>query len=147
MKRFNFWQKWLWVMGILVVLMGLSFPFSSFLNIEVTYINSVFWENGVVPAEAKAFQAWIYGVYGAMATAFGLFIYFIAGNAFKAREKWAWSCLAICISVWFVIDTFFSIYFRAYTNAFNNVILYVLLMLPLLFTRKEFVFLQTETQQ
>ena len=140
MTHFNFWQKWLWVMGILLVLMGLSFPFYSFLNIEVTYINSVFWGDGVVPIEAKAFQAWIYGGYGAMATAFGLFIYFVAGNSFKAREKWAWNCLAICISVWFVLDTFFSVYFGAYTNAFNNVILYVLLIVPLLFTKKEFVF-------
>jgi hypothetical protein len=139
MKRFNFWQKWLLVMGILLVLMGLSFPFCSFLNIEVTYINSVFWNDGIVPTEAKAFQAWIYGVYGAMAVAFGLFIYFIASNPFKTREKWAWNCLATCISVWFVIDTFFSVYFGAYTNAFNNVILYALLMVPLLFTRKEFV--------
>jgi hypothetical protein len=140
MKHFNFWQKWLLVMSILLVLMGLSFPFCSFLNIEITYINSVFWEDGNVPTEVKTFQAWIYGVYGAMATAFGLFIYFVANNSFKGRQKWAWNCLAICISVWFVIDTFFSIYFEAYTNAFNNVILYMLLMVPLLFTRKEFVF-------
>jgi hypothetical protein len=139
MKYFNFWQKWLLVMGTLLVLMGLSLPFCSFLNIEVNYINSVFWENGIVPTEVKVFQAWIYGVYGAMAAVFGLFIYFVASNSFKAREKWAWNCLAICISVWFVIDTFFSVYFGAYTNAFNNVILYVLLMLPLLLTRKEFV--------
>ena len=139
MKHFNFWQKWLLVMSILFVLMALSLPVSSLLNIEVSYINAAFWKNGIVPTtEAKAFQAWIYGVVGALSATFGLFIYFVAGNSFKAREKWAWNCLAICISVWFVIDTFFSVYFGVYTNAFNNVILYVLLMLPLMFTRKDF---------
>jgi hypothetical protein len=146
MKHFNFWQKWLLVMGILVILMGLSFPFLGFLNIEVTYVNSVFWEDGIVPAEAKTFQAWIYGTYGAMATAFGLFIYFVASNSFKARKKWAWNCLATCISVWFVVDTFFSVYFQAYTNAFNNVILYVLLILPLVFTKKDFALPPGEEQ-
>lgn len=138
MNRFNFWQKWLFVLGILVCLGGVSFSLSSFTDFEFTDINSVFWEGGVVPYDAKEFQNWIYGVCFSLTAAFGLFIVFIANNPFKKKEKWSWNCLVTCISMWFVIETFFSIYYKVYPIAFNNIFQFVLLMLPLIFTRKEF---------
>jgi hypothetical protein len=81
----------------------------------------------------------MYGVNGAMALAFGVCIIFLASNAFKRKEKWSWNCLAVGLSVWFVVDTFFSVRAGVYANAFNNTLLFVLMILPLLFTRKDFV--------
>jgi hypothetical protein len=77
-------------------------------------------------------------VYSALAVAFGLSIVFVASNSFKRKEKWSWSCLAISIPAWFVVDTFFSVRAGVYTNAINNIVLFVLLVLPLLFTWKDF---------
>ena len=139
MKRFGFWQKWLLVSGVVFVLMGLAFAAISLFGVELDYINEAFWGAEAVPLGTEAFQTWIYGVYSALAVAFGLSIIFVASNSFKRKEKWSWSCLAICIPAWFVVDTFFSIQAGVYTNAFNNVVLFILLMLPLLFTRKDFV--------
>ena len=57
---------------------------------------------------------------------------------FKKKEKWAWYCLLSCVSIWFFIDTFVSLALGFYLNAINNCIFYVLLVLPLLFTKKDF---------
>jgi hypothetical protein len=140
MKHFNFWQKWLVIVGALYGLMGCYLAVApTFFHVEFAYINRTFWESAVVPVEAKAFYNWIFGIYSAMAIAWALFIVLIAGHPFKKKEKWAWNCLASCISVWFLIDTFFSVYAGAYTNAINNCFFLALLLLPLFFTRKAFI--------
>ena len=138
MKRFNFWQKWLFILGILTCLGGIFFAFSSFANFELAGINSVFWPDTVISPEVRAFQGWIYGVCFTLTVVFGLFIVFIANNAFKKKEPWAWNCLATCILVWFVIETFFSVYYGVYSIVGNSVFQLVVLMLPLIFTRKDF---------
>ena len=138
MRRFNFWQKWLFILGILICLGGLSFAFSSFTTFEFAGINSVFWPKGGMPPGVRVFQGWVYGVCFALTVVFGLFIVFIAKNSFKKKEPWAWNCLATCILTWFVIETFFSIYYGVYSIVWNSVFQLVLLMLPLIFTRKYF---------
>lgn len=107
-------------------------------NAELSYISSAFWESGMVPSEAKEFYNWVFGVYAAMGIAWALFIVFVACYPFKRKEKWSWYCLFSCISVWFVIDSAFSLSFEFYVNAINNCLFYVLLILPLIFTKREF---------
>ncbi len=136
MIGFRFWQKWLVVLGLMITLtMGIFFTFSHLLNIEYSYINLAFWGSQTAPLIVADFQDWIYGVYGAIATTFGLFIIFIASIPFKRKEPWSWYCLVSCISVWFVLDTSISLGFKFYTNAIFNLIFFILLMLPLAFTR------------
>lgn len=138
MKSFEFWRKWLFFWSVVIILFGVSFALFGLLNVKVGYINNTFWEEGAIPLTTQAFQSWIFGVYSAMGISFGLFIAYIVKNPFKKKQRWSWNCLVSCISVWFGIDTFFSVYWKMYTNGFNNLILFVLLMFPLLVTKKEF---------
>ena len=69
----------------------------------------------------------------------GVCIAFIAAMPFKRKEKWAWNCLAIAVSLWFVIDTFLSWRFGALFNVIFNVVIFLAAMVPLLFTRKYFL--------
>jgi len=136
MKLFNFWQKWILVSGILIILMGFTFPINLFLNIEFEYINKAFWENGKIPQDSIAFWNWIFGTYCALSIVFGIFIIFISANPFRRKEKWAWFCLLVCYSTWFLIDTIYSIGYKVFANASNNLILFLILIIPLIFTRK-----------
>jgi len=138
MGSFNFWQKWLVLIGIVTMVFCAALMSPAMLDAELSYISSAFWESSEVPAEAKEFYYWVFGVYSAMGTAWALFIVLVACYPFKRKEKWSWYCLFSCISVWFVIDTAFSINFEFYVNVINNVIFYVLLILPLIFTKREF---------
>lgn len=138
MRRFNFWQKWLLVMGLITIFFGFVLLYVAVSAQVPSYINDVFWESGNLPTGVKEFQGWIFGASASVWLAFGLVIVFMAIFPFKKKEKWVWNCLISCILVWFLIDTSFSILHGIYTNALNNFIFFVLLILPLIFTKKEF---------
>jgi hypothetical protein len=142
MSNFNFWQKWLFFVGIYLLVFGLVLAFfnqTAFLDIIFNNnINPVFWNNSVAPAKSVQFQSWIYGVLGATVSGWGVFIAFLAHYPFKAREKWAWHCLALSTAIWFMTDTSISLFYHVTFNAAFNVILVLLLGLPLVFTRRQF---------
>jgi len=138
MNIFNFWQKWLIVVSVLCIIFGIILFLPALMDLEFSYINEAFWESGVVPHEAKPFYNFIFGMYSAIEISWALFIFFMVYYPLKRKEKWAWNSILICISVWFVIDTIFSTNFGLYTNSINNFILYLLFLIPLIFTRKYF---------
>lgn len=142
MCNFNFWQKWLFFVGIYLAVFGLVLAF-----FNQTYvmdfvfnnqINSVFWSANAIPENIFPFQSWVYGVLGATVTGWGIFIAFLAYYPFKAREKWAWNCIAAGISIWFISDTSISAFYDVTFNVVFNVVLLIFIGLPLLFTRKFF---------
>jgi hypothetical protein len=141
MKQFSFWQRWLWVLSLVIIIFGLvmavlnNTPFFDLLNHQ---IDPIFWGNQSVPAQAIAFRGWAYGVMGAVMAGWGVFYAFLAQFPFQRKEKWAWNCLALGTLVWYVPDTFISLLSGVILNATINTVLLALLMLPLLFTRKEF---------
>jgi hypothetical protein len=142
MKNHDFWQKWLLVLGIAMVPLGLLLAFfnqTTVAGIDFNqYINPVFWGTTVLSAESILFQRWIYGVLGAVMAGWGVFIAFMAYYPFKRRERWSWNCLLIGFLVWFLPDTAISIYFKVYMNALINTCLFVLAILPLVAAKKHF---------
>lgn len=80
----------------------------------------------------------IYGVWDAVIFGWGIFIAFIAYYPFKAKERWAWYCIASVFVVWFVIDTVVSVYYRVGFNVSINITLLWFALLPLILTRKHF---------
>ena len=142
MCNFKFWQKWLFFVGIYLAVSGLVLAF-----FNQTYvmdfvfnnqINSVFWSANAMPENISPFQSWVYGVLGATVAGWGIFIAFLAYYPFKAREKWAWNCIAAGISIWFISDTSISAFYDVTFNVVFNVVLLIFIGLPLLFTRKFF---------
>ncbi|OGP50060.1 MAG: hypothetical protein A2Y79_00635 [Deltaproteobacteria bacterium RBG_13_43_22] len=142
MGNFYFWQRWLLVVGIIVSLFGLFISFFSGTALFALFdslINPVFWGAGPLPDDAKAFQKWIYGAWGATVAGWGIFIIFLARNPFKKKEKWSWHCLWSGLLLWFIVDTGFSAYFRVYMNVILNTFLFLAVLIPVFFTRKQFV--------
>lgn len=142
MKAFNFWQKWLLGVSLLITLFGLTLAFfgqSPIFNVMFNQpLAAIFWPELGIPETVLAYQAWMYGLLGAMVASWGLLIAFLAHFPFKARESWSWSCLAISIALWFTVDTSLSLFHGVNINAISNCIWLALLTLPLLFTRQYF---------
>ncbi|NIA30461.1 MAG: hypothetical protein GWP06_11195, partial [Actinobacteria bacterium] len=98
----------------------------------------MFWPGEIAPESAAMFQAWIYGVLGATVSGWGIALAFLVHYPFKAREKWAWNCLALSLTIWFVSDTAISAFYQVTFNVAFNIVLFLFMALPLLFTRKWF---------
>ena len=139
MTGFNFWHRWLIVLGIMLVVFGVITLFPPLFNAELAYINAAFWPSGVTPATAKTFYNWMFGVYAAIELSWAVLLLLILIYPFKKKEKWAWYALLGCFLIWFGIDTSVSLAFGFYLNAINNGIFFLLLLLPLLFTKRHFV--------
>ena len=141
-KNFNFWQKWLLLVGIYLAVFGLVLAlFNQTYVMDLIFnnqISPVFWPIKDIPEGVVPFQSWIYGVLGATVSGWGVFIAFLAHYPFKAREKWAWHCIASGIAIWFIFDTVISAYYQVMFNIIFNTILLFFIGLPLLFTRKDF---------
>ena len=141
MNRFWLWQRWLLIVGVIISIFGVMLALFSqtalfaFFNQQ---INPIFWGTVDLPANAQAFQPWIYGVLGAVMAGWGIFTTFIVRYPFKRKEQWAWTCLTSGVLAWFVIDTFISLSFKVYFNAAFNAVLLIGIMLPLVFSRKYF---------
>lgn len=142
MKRFSFWQKWLFIVSLVVTAFGL---FTALFNQTVLFdlfnrqIDQIFWDSAPLPAGVATFQSWLYGVWGATIAGWGIFLTFIAYIPFKRREKWAWNCLVVGLGVWFVLDTGISWLYGVYFNVVFNIVVALATGTPLLFTRKAFV--------
>jgi hypothetical protein len=74
-RNFNFWQKWLLIIGIYLVVFGLFLTFfsqSSLMDFLFNkQIDPIFWVNAELPENAWKFQGWIYGVLGAVIAGWG----------------------------------------------------------------------------
>lgn len=142
MRNFLFWQRWLLIVGFVISIFGISVSFFSGTALFYLFDNNInlnFWGSVDVPNNIKEFQKWIYGAWGATVAGWGIFVIFIAHYPFQRREKWSWNCLISGLLLWFFIDSGFSVYYRVYINVILNTILLILVMLPLVFTRKYFI--------
>ncbi len=142
MGSFDFWQKWLFGFGLYLVVFGLVlaiFGHSALMDrVLNAHIDPVFWGAEPLPESAERFQAWVYGVLGSVVAGWGMFVSFIAHYPFKARERWAWNCIAAVFATWFVVDTTISIYWSVDVNVLINLVFLAFVSLPLGFTRRHF---------
>lgn len=141
MRRFNFWKVWLFVVAVVIAVFGVLMAFlnqTAVFEVFNREINFVFWPTGEVGREVPEFQSWVYGVWGATVAGMGIFAAYVAHYPFARKEKWARQCLAVGTVVWFVLDTSISLAFGVVFNALFNTVIFLLIVVPLAFTWKEF---------
>jgi len=140
MAYYRFWRYWLLVISLFIVTFGIIM---AFLNSTIVFaffnmqINPIFWGPNPIPLPAQAFQAWVYGAWGATVMGWGLTTLFIAWFPFKQHARWAWYCVLVSVSLWFLLDTGISLWFGVIINALLNTTIFVLVLIPLIFTWKE----------
>ena len=140
--NFNFWQRWLLIVSIFLVMFGLMLAFfnqTAFFDFLFNnQVNPVFWKAPALDEGTFAFQHWVYGVLGATVSGWGVFMAFLVHYPFRRKEPWAWNCLVLGVGLWYVVDTTLSMLSQVVFNAVFNTVLLVLLAPPLIFTRKIF---------
>ncbi len=140
MSKFSFWQKWLLTAGLAITGFGIVMSLVSgtpLFDLFNRQIDPAFWPANAVDEAARQFQQWIYGVWGATIAGFGILVTFIARHPFSRKEKWAWSSILWGVVAWFVLDSGLSFFYKVYFNVIFNVVLFILVTLPLIFTRRD----------
>jgi len=142
MKSPTFWDRWLLLVGWLLVVFGLLLAFLNQTQLfDLAFnrqINSVFWADKVLEESTAVFQTWIYGVLGCTVAGWGVFMVFLARHPFRNRERWARNCIVAGITLWYITDTSISLFFGVTFNAVFNTVLAGLVYAPLVATRREF---------
>lgn len=140
LPKFEAWQKILLGLSLVIILFGL---FIALLNGTFLFkpfgdqFDQAFWPSGGVTDQDHLFQQWVYGLLGATMVGWGIFMFFIVKNAFIKREKWAWSCVLFGVLAWYLIDTGISAFHGVGANVMLNTVIFVLVIVPLIATRKE----------
>ena len=121
------------VMGLGLVLV--LWPSSGVFNLVVFYSLSMPPD---FSAAAIAYVEFVYGVLGAVLIGWMAMVIALVRGPFRRGEPIAWTMLATSTSIWFVIDTAFSLAMGFWQNAVLNLALFCLFAVPLIATRKYF---------
>jgi Mn2+/Fe2+ NRAMP family transporter len=141
MNTFSFWQKWLFIFSLLLVLAGIIMAFfsaSSLFSILNQQVDPIFRGLESTNNGFKEYQRFVYGVLGATMAGWGIFLAFISYYPFKKKEEWSRYCIITGLISWFLIDTSISIYYKVYINAAVNLFILLFTMLPVAITKKYF---------
>ena len=141
-SQFLFWQRWLFVFSLIVTVFGMGMALlnrTALFSVFDGQVNPVFWGANLLPPGVDEFQGWIYGVLGATMAGWGVFLAFIVRHPFAKREPCAWNALAAGLTLWYITDTAISLIFGVFFNALFNTLIFILAVLPLAFTRRDFL--------
>lgn len=142
MKHFDFWVKWLIGANVMTVIVGLIVAFagnSFFFSYHNSQTEILFFDRNELAQNELYFKNWLFGIIGGTIVGFHILMIFIANNAYRKREKWAYWAMWSGLLSWFVIDSSISTFYGAVYNVYLiNIVALVLIGLPLIMTRKEF---------
>ena len=141
-NQFRFWQKCLTAANVLTVIVGLLVAFagnSILFEIHNSYTQDVFFDGQAFDGDLLNFKNWLFGIIGGTIVGFHTLMIMISENAFKKKERWAYTSLWLGLLSWFVIDSSLSVYYGAIHNlVIINLVALTLIGLPLVMTRNEF---------
>ena len=138
---FEFWRKWLLVVVVAVGLFGAIILIGGPVALPGPFgrgLYAPFSGRGMPPLTLNQFDSWIFGVLGATLIGWAVTMGYIVAGPFRRREPWAWRCLVISLTVWFIPDCIISIYHYNWTNTLFNSMALGAAMLPLVKTWRSF---------
>jgi hypothetical protein len=139
--NFKFWHRWLIIVSIINLLVGLMiafFPDSMIFAAHTAAIADTFFQ-GALPEGANRLRSFLFGIIGATIAGYFLLQTLIAWIPFRRCEPWAWHAILWAILLWFVVDSTLSTAHGAWFNVWMiNTGSLALTLIPLIFTRKHF---------
>jgi len=112
MGDFEFWQRWLVSISLLIVVFGVMMAVlggTAAFDIVDNQVNTVYWDVEHLDSDTEEFQQWVYGVMGATMAGWGVMMSLVARVPFQRKERWAWNAIAYSVALWFVIDSYVSL--------------------------------------
>ncbi len=134
------WRRWLVAVGVAVAAFGLAMAalagtpaFAPIAGI----VDQAFWSPAGPDHAAASFQAWALGVWGATLAGWGVTVAWLAFEALRRHERWAWRAMALGAATWFILDTGRSAVHGVWANVAINVVLGAAIACPLVAMRRD----------
>ena len=134
MNSFVFWWRSLVAATVAVFLFGVGMVlFPNFVHRTFAKVTST-----EVDARSLPYVIFLIGVSGAVMAGWAVALFGLVIGPFRRREAGAWRLIASSVTVWFVLDTSFSLVSGFWQNAVLNFGFLLSILIPLLFTRRAF---------
>jgi hypothetical protein len=135
-----FWWRWLLVANAGVFLFGLAFILLP--DVMYNFFDLVLFWDGTpkisFTADTTSFLKFAYGVLGAVMIGWAISLYYILLVPFRRGEWEAWLGVTLSMTVWYVVDSIWSVATGFYENALLNTGFFVLFIIPLAATYRQF---------
>lgn len=135
-----FWMRWLQIVAVLMLLMGLAFIVTP--GPTQTLFNFVIYQQPNLPAwantEAQAYITFMYAVLGGVMAGWMALFIVVLQTSFREGKRAGWIGLAASTVVWYVVDSGGSILTGFWQNAASNTGFALLLLIPLVATFRVF---------
>jgi hypothetical protein len=142
MKRFLFWQRWLFITSILFALFGVVFALygdNPLFHPYTVQLSRIFFGTDEFPANIEPFRAFVYGPAGACIACCYILLAFITWYPFRRKEKWAWWSVVVAFGAWATLDSAVSLYYGVYFQPLLiNMFSILVKALPLVMTWGDF---------
>jgi hypothetical protein len=135
MKKQSFLIKWIFCLGIIVVLAGVVFALivpRYFTGLQGLFYRVFNPDQSIssLPAKDLSHINWIYGVLGAVMIGWGMMIVLFSWRLFAENAAWIWNTIMISITIWYLVDTGISLYYKVILNVIINSIIFMLALIP-----------------
>jgi hypothetical protein len=133
--RLGFWWRWLVVVTIVALLLGICFVVLP--GLTQTIFNVLFFSGRPldVGALAARYIAFTTAVLGAVLVGWAAALLGVLFGPFRAGRREGWLIVAISLVAWYVPDTGASLWYGFWPNAVLNSVLAVAFLIPLAATR------------
>ena len=140
-RAFDFWTRWLMVTSLATTALGILMVFfdTRVLPGFSTRLSLSLWGLPTLPDDVTRYHEFAHAVLGAVLAAFGIVLTFVVRHAFAARQRWAWHCIALAVSVWFLLDSGMSALMNVWPNVVLNLVSVAPFAVALAATRRAFV--------
>jgi hypothetical protein len=135
-----FWWRWLLVVNTGVLLFGLGFIVVPDLMYNF-FDRILFWDAAPkisFTTDTISFVKFAYGVLGAVMVGWAVSLFYILLVPFRRREREAWLGVSLSVTVWYVVDSIWSVATGFYENALLNTGFFILFIIPLAATYRHF---------
>ncbi|MBW2734469.1 MAG: hypothetical protein JRH20_18950 [Deltaproteobacteria bacterium] len=139
-KTLRFWTRWLLVVSVLMVVLGLFMVVLGFLpeKPEGDPIIQAFWGAKLPAGPTAAFFSWMFAVWGSTMVGWGVTLFYVARYAFAQKLRWARRGLLVSLALWYPIDTLASAFFGVWFNVGLNTTFLLLALAPVVGTWRHF---------
>ena len=128
------------VEAIILIVGGLYFMLLPIINPDgVRMFIILYWSKTITLAsDPKTYIGFLFGIYGTIMTVYGVTLVVLAYHLIKNSDKeFVWSAVTVGTVVWFVLETFVSIYTGALPKLIGNVVFTALFLIPIIGRRFE----------